>query len=434
MLYNRINYSTIIHRGILISVMVSLISTLVGCGIFSSSSNEEYTKKSISETEITIYSSFEDQFFYKFYGNYLVLKYPDVKFRLIQAKGVNPEEVAKEIRENKPDLVITWKDNFRELQKQNMLTDLNAFVENTDMNLENYYPEMINFLKNDSEQLNGLSPLVTPSVIFYNKSLFDINKIAYPINQMSWDEMLLLTERFTGSGTVGLTGKSPSSVLRAISQSKALEILDNKTGDLVFNSQEWINAIQIIIDSSREGNLVNDSGELFLEGNAAMYYGTLNLIPKLLENNSLPWGVVTTPVDPLNRDKSSDIYFYDIFCIPEEAPQQEAAWEMIQALLSQESVAYIQDNSVLGSVSTLNKFMNSQYGNVDLSAIWMQKIDDIPYLSSKLPRSFKDKFDDVVYAVLARAVQNQNMTASECFKEIEDQTRVLYQEELQSKR
>ncbi|WP_093471076.1 ABC transporter substrate-binding protein [Paenibacillus popilliae] len=386
------------------------------------------------ETELTIYSSFQDQFFYKYYGNYLIQKYPNIKFRLIQSISKNAEEMTKEIQQSKPDLIITWKNNFRELQKQNMLTDLNTLAQSSDINLEDYYPEMISTLQNDTGQLNGLSPTVNPSVVFYNKNLFDTNRIDYPTNQMSWDEMLSLTQRFIGSGTTGSTGKSPVSVLSAIAKSKGWKIVDTQSKDLSFNSQEWTSSIQNILDSSKVGNLVNDTGELFLQGKAAMHFGTLDMVPKLMEKNSFAWEVVTTPVDSQNRDISSDINFYDIFCISKEASQKEAAWEVIQALLSEESITYLQNNSIPGSVSTLSKYMNSQYGNIDFSAIWRQKINKNPYLSSELSLSFIDQFDGVVDAVLTKAIQNQNITSAECFKEIEEQTEILYQEEFHTKK
>ncbi|WP_334077704.1 ABC transporter substrate-binding protein [Paenibacillus sanfengchensis] len=432
MLFNRINNRALIHKGIFIPVLISIFLLISGCGTLSPSSNKANDKKNM-ETELTIYSSFQDQFFYKYYGNYLIQEYPNIKFRLIQSTSENAEEMAKEVQQSKPDLIITWKDNFRELQRQNMLTDLNNFVQSRDFNLEDYYPEMITTLQNDTGQLNGLSPMVSPFVVFYNKNLFDENKIGYPTNQISWDEMLSLTQQFIGSGTTGLTGRSPASLLSAIAKSKGWKIVDTHSKNLIFNAQEWTSSIQKILDSSRGGNLVNDTGELFLQGKAAMHYGTLDMIPKLLEKNSFAWEVVTTPVDSLNRDISSDIYFYDIFCIPEEASQKEAAWEVIQALLSGESVTYLQNNSIPGSVSTLSKYMNSQYGNVDLSAIWKQKIDNKPYLSSELSRNFIDKFDGVVDTVLTRAVSNKNISPEECFTEIEEQAKVLYQEERQAK-
>lgn len=427
MLYNRVNCSALTRMGYTLTIL-SLLWLVTGCSIFSPTANIK-NNVDLSDTEITIYSSFEDPFFYKFYGNYLIQKFPNLKLRLIQSTSETAEETVREIREYNPDLVITSKFNFRELQKQNVLTDLSTLAESSNMNLEDLYPEMINALKDDSGQLSGLSPSVNPSVIFYNKNLFDANKISYPVNQMSWDETLSLTQRFIGSGTPGLTGRTPATLLSAISVSKGWNIVDNQTKELFFNSQEWISSIQNILDSSSEGNIVDDNGELFLQGKAAMHYGTLSMIPLLLESNTFYWEVVTGPVDPLNRDVSQDIYFYDIFSIPAGASQKDEAWGIVQALLSEDAVNYVQRNSNPGSVSTLDKLMNSQYSNVDLSAIWTQKIDTKPYLGGQLTRSFIDKFDGIVEAVLTQAIKNKNRTSTECFKEIEEQARLLYQEE-----
>lgn len=431
MQFSLINCNPRIHRWIIAFIIISIIFVITGCSQLFSTENKKTDLES-PETEITIYSSFEDQFFYKFYGNYLIQKYPNLKLRLIQSTGQTVEETIKEIQQIKPDLVITSKYNFRELQNQNVLTDLSVLAERSNMNVEALYQPMIDTLKDDSGKLSGLSPLVTPSVLFYNKDLFDTNRIAYPIDQMSWDELLSLTQSFTGSGTVGLTGRTPATILSAISISKGWNIVDNRTKDLFFDPQQWTSSIQSILDSSIDGNIVNDNGELFLQGKAAIHYGSLSLIPKLLDKNLFSWGVVTTPVDPLNRDVSQDIYFYDIFCIPSEASQKDEAWEIVQALLDEDAVNYLLNNSIPGSVSTLNEFMNSQYGGVDLSAIWMQKVGKNSYLHSDLTRSFIDKFDEIGDAVLTNAIQNQNATSAGCLKEIEEQARVLYQEEVRS--
>lgn len=437
MLYSRTNCNTQTQRWIAVLIIASITFTIAGCGLFSSAKNKK-AGLSLSENEITIYSSFEDQFFYRFYGNYLIQKYPNIKLRLIQSTSETVEETVKEIQQIKPDLVITSKYNFRELQNQNVLTDLSVLAERSNMNVETLYQPMIDTLKDDSGKLSGLSPLVTPSVLFYNKDLFDTNRIAYPVNQMSWDELLTLTQSFIGSGTVGFTGRSPASILEAVSISKGWNIVNNQTNDLLFDSQEWTSSIQKILDASSDGNIAHFDGniaydsKLFLQGKAAMHYGSLSMIPALLEENLFSWGVVTTPVDPLNRDISQDIYFYDLFCIPSEAAQKDEAWEMIQALLDEDAVDYLQNNSIPGSVSTLNEFMNAQYGGVDLSAIWMQKIGKNSYLSSKLPLSFTSQFYEIVDTTLTNAIQNQNRTALECLKEIEEHARAIYQEEFRS--
>lgn len=401
---------------------------LSGCNSSSPSSTEKNNPKK-SKTEITIYSSYQDEFFYRNYGNYLIQKYPDVRFKLIQSTSRNKNEMIEEINKVNPDIIVTWRGVFQDLQKKNMLVDLVKLAETHNIDFKNYYPEMINTLQNDTGQLNGLAPSVTPSVLFYNKTIFDSNQMSYPINQMSWDELLLLSQRFIGTETKGLTGVSPLNVLAGIAHSKKWNIVDPQNNALVFDSEQWIRSIQNIINSAKKQNLVHDSGELFLDGKSAMHYGTLNLV-KDLNAKSFSWDIVTSPVDDINRDQSSDINFYDIFCIPQNSSQKEVAWNLIQSILDEDAVTYIQKNNYIpGSISTLNKYMNSQY-DVDLSAIWKQKINNTPYLSSKLSQEYIDKFDDIVHKILNNAVQDQNITASEYFRKIEIEAKNIYEQEV----
>ncbi|MFB9324418.1 ABC transporter substrate-binding protein [Paenibacillus aurantiacus] len=381
------------------------------------------------ETVLTVYSQFEDQVFYRYYGNLILQQFPNVSFNLIQSQAATPEEAAKDVMTYKPDLVMTWKSNFQELSKQGMLSDLTPFMKSGTLKEEDYYPEMIRGLKNEDNQLIGLSPLVNVYGVFYNKSLFDAKHIAYPSDRMSWEEILQLAKRFSGSGATGLMGRSPTGVLRDIVKAKGLTIIDKQNDTLQFNQTDWTAALRTVLELKPD-QVQKGSEELFLQGKSAMYVGMLHMIPKL-EQQAFNWGVVTTPVDGNARDYINDIFFNDIIGIPKEAVNKEIAWEILQYIMSDDAVAYLQRNSNTGAVSTLMNRMNQQYGSVDLSAFWQQTIDDRPYLGRHVSSAFVDQFDGMMDTVLTEAAAN-NKSAEASLKEIEARGQLIYQAERSS--
>ncbi|QYR21112.1 extracellular solute-binding protein [Paenibacillus sp. sptzw28] len=411
---------------VLISVIPFLVFILSGCNLLQSSS-EEVDKSTIPDTEVTVYSTFDDEYFYTFYGNYILQKYPNIKFRLIKSTSSSSEIAVEEIKKYKPDLVITWNKNFQKLKDLGSLSDLTTFINSDEMNLENYYTEMIASLKNDFGQLNGLAPLVNAYGVYYNKNLFDVNKVAYPTDRMTWDEMLQLTMRFTGTDTLGMEGLSPASLLRHIARTKGWKIVDEQRNELLFNQSAWTEAITMVLNTSRNNNVQNNS-DLFLQGKSAMYFGMLDMVPKLQQQQAFTWGIVTTPVDAEARNLNSEIFFNDIFCIPNDAVQKEVAWEIIKAVMSEDAVSYLQRNSNTGAVSTLKQHMN-QYNGVDLTTLWQQELDTRPYLSDKLSTTFIDSFDSMLDSVITLALQT-NMSPKECLNKIVEQSKVIYQNEL----
>jgi ABC-type glycerol-3-phosphate transport system substrate-binding protein len=414
---------------VVLNFIISLLFlSLTGCNMFQSPSpTDQDNESAFPDTEITVYSSFQDQYFYTFYGNYILQNYPNIKFKLIRSTGNNAAEVADEIKLTNPDLIITSNKNFQELRNQGYLSDLTPMLNSDHLNRDDYYPEMINALNNDLGQLNGLSPLVNTFGIFYNQSLFDAEKVAYPTDQMTWYELLQLSKRFSDTESIGMEGFSSTGLLRAIVRTNGWKIVDEQRHEMIFNKSDWIETIKTVLDVSP--NIQSGSGELFLQGKSAMYHGMLNIIPDLQKMQQFKWGIVTTPVDSKMRDINSEVYFTDIFSIPQNAFNKESAWKVLKTIMSEDAVSYLQRNNNTGAVSTLNKYMNQQYSGVDLSAIWKQKFDTRPYIGDRLSTAFIDKFDGIIESALTTDLENK-ITPEEIFNKVEEQSKGLYQEEL----
>lgn len=417
-------------RCFLLSMAFVLLSGLVGCSFTTDDANQG-NQLLAEPLEITVYSpGYDEQSFYKNYGNYIIQKYPQISFRFIKANiHENPDELVRDLDKYNPDLIISQKYTYFSLQEQGLLSDLSPFIKSDEISLDQYYPEMIKVLRDESGQLQGMSPSVYPSVIYYNKKLFEMNKLDFPSDQMTWEELLGYAARFSDSGVVGLTGLSPVGALAATAITNGWNIVD-QDHKLVLDDEKWIPALEQILLSTRGGNIQQDTRDLFVQGKAAMYYGGLELIPKLVSQNDFAWGIATSPVDPLNRDVSRDYYFYDIFSIPQNAVHKEAAWEVIRNIMSEEAIPYFERNPRLpGGVPTIVKFMNAKYG-ADLSAIWKQRIEYKPFLSSELSTDFISQFDALTESILSKAAKDPDMTPEDCYVQIKEGSELLFEQEL----
>ena len=235
---------------IMMSILVIVSTMVVGCNDSQPSVDQNYTQSN-TYSVITVYSEFQDEYFYSYYGNLILQKYPNIRFKLIHSTSNSSEETVKNIEQYKPDLIITYNNYYQELQKQGVLSDLKPLITADNIKLENYYSEMISALNNDSGQLNGLSPLVNVYGIFYNKNLFDTNRIDYPTNKMTWEEILQISNRFSGTGSIGMEGISPTGLLLSIARTKGWQIVDQKRHKVVFNKEEWINELNNVLVGSR---------------------------------------------------------------------------------------------------------------------------------------------------------------------------------------
>lgn len=395
---------------------------LAGC----SSNAPALKKKQLEEVEITVYSNYQDQFFYDAYGNLILEAYPNLSFNLITSTTSDIDQIRADIDQYKPDLILNSYGNYAILSQEGYFTDLKPLLSERKIKLEQFYPQMISSFENESKQLLGIAPLVNSDVIWYNKDLFDEYGVPYPTDLMSWEQTLQLAKQFENTDIVGLSTYTPASLFQSIARTKGWQLIDEYTNKLIINEAEWIICIDAVLNADH--SIGTTYGDDFLKGKAAMYPGFLSMLSSLNEQEPFAWGMVTAPVDERTPNINSNLLYRDIFSIAQQSSDQQIVADMIEVLMSTESAPYLLDHNYLGSFSTITKIMEGNYSGVDFSTLWSQEMDTRPYMTSALSSSFSDGFYKALEATFKQAIQN-NLSAEEAYTILYDKLTALHQKE-----
>ncbi|PZD93061.1 hypothetical protein DNH61_25095 [Paenibacillus sambharensis] len=204
-------------------------------------------------------------------------------------------------------------------------------------------------------QLYALPLSFTGEALYINTGLFDKLNIAYPAGSMTYREIMQLSERFAGAEDVYGFSKaelSPVSILLQLGENEGLDWLTPSGDRVVFHTKGWKEVFEswmqvmdkyVIFDASEHRNsqsngLPRPPYDPFLEGKSAMtvmdpsYIGTLRQ-----QAPDLQWKVIGGPVKGSQRNVSSSMKPATMLAIHAESAVQEAAWEVLAFMNSEET-------------------------------------------------------------------------------------------------
>ncbi len=146
---------------------------------------------------------YNDQAFNMLYGSAFSVKHPNIEVEVVSMMPLmmsgNPSKEAFDqlIKEQKPDVLFLNAEQYQRLSGDGRLLQLDPIVKQTGFDIENLHPTVVELLKSKGNgSLYGLAPSFGGRALFYNKDLFDRYGVAYPTDQMTWDEVLQLAKRF----------------------------------------------------------------------------------------------------------------------------------------------------------------------------------------------------------------------------------------------
>ncbi|MFL1674745.1 ABC transporter substrate-binding protein, partial [Paenibacillus dendritiformis] len=286
---------------------------------------------------------YDEDNFYREYGNYFNVKYPDIEFEIVNMNEMYKDLEGKEnvdyeaerlkfLEKHKPDVMMVSLENMEKLVQEGKLYNLDAVIAQEKFDLEGYMPGLIDMIREKGGgSLYGLSPNFYTTVMYYNAELFREHNIEPPRNKMSWQEVLDLSSRFTGigSGEDQIYGYyerygSPENLLYKMAQASSLRLFDPKGEKLIFNTDGWKQLMKQETDSIRnkavytmppsnhEDRVFRGDDDLFFKGKAAMVIESSWFLSQIKdrhlwdkESKKIDWGMVTAPVDPASPDETS---------------------------------------------------------------------------------------------------------------------------------
>lgn len=343
---------------------------------------EAYEESDERQTLTVMYASEES--FYRDIGNLFMSRYPNVEFDVIDLSDTRGEgdvvaNYEKVVDGRHPDVLLLDPTLYQALADKGRLMDLEPVIRKDGFDLDGFVPGVVELLRDKGGgRLFGLSYQFVNRALFYNKGLFDRYGIPYPTAGLSWEEALLLAERFPDKGEDGkpLYGLyqpaftvSPFDLVHRIGTAGKLSAMDPQRTELLYGSKPWAKVFRSVMEGYRSGGIaypkapLSDNGDgtvslglgrnLFIDGAAAMAIEDVLMMSMMdiaarstRAATKFEWETVPVPVDPSTPDRTSLFELRDIYAINRNTDQAPLAWEFIRFLHGEPFMKMISKTSV----------------------------------------------------------------------------------------
>jgi multiple sugar transport system substrate-binding protein len=256
-----------------------------------------------------------------------------------------------------PDIIAPSAHVLHHLIDDEIAYNLEELVDQHNFDLNRLEPAFLDFMLYQADGDLLALPFMSGggSAMYYNKALFDRFAVPYPEDDMTWPEVVELGKQLTREeGGVQYRGLDLDLFSLARNQ---LEVppIDVETGQPTFaESEEWLMLMELFKEVYEiPGNydhiqnpedFVWNWGNDFLEGNVAIRLGKNTMRWYIEEDIPFEWDVVSYPVWEHNGLAPADFEF--ALAISRHSEHIDAAWEVIEYLLSDEHQTWLARNGI----------------------------------------------------------------------------------------
>lgn len=438
-------------KGFVLIVVFCIFFT--GCAI--SSSNKE------KQTRHLKVMYFSEDFFYQDYGDLFQTKYPDTEIEVVETQNLDLESSKDALKvtidKTKPDILLLSTEQYEQYAINGMLMDLDPLIKKDQYDIDDINPTIIDSLKEKGNgKLYGLCPRFYANALFYNMDLFKKYGVEPPQDNMTWEEILNLAQRFPidssdndrlyGFGTP--LAETSVGIANRIAYTQGLNTVNTKNMKVSLTSDSWKDIWNIALKSSSSGVVyfpeqsysvgsLEDyyKGNPFLMGKMAMMIDDSSLLQnlkdvkkKVKDFKDFQLGVVTGPVDPLNRDSSGDIEVSEIIAIRSGSPNLKAAWEFIK-YINGEEYSKVKFRVLNGNLpSRMNSIQG--YGENEIKAFYSLRpklVNHDP--DNRIPAKFDSQFMELEQLEIQK-VEKKESSLDEALNKIESEGQFILDQEV----
>jgi len=280
---------------------------------------------------------------------------------------------------NPVDVLILDQGTVARLIQDNLLAPLDSYIKKDKIDLEAFVPAVMDTLREiGNNQIYGLTPTFSSSVLFYNKKLFSEAGVNPPTDGMTWDQIFdLAVQMSKGTGKDRVFGLSLSdwggdlnfySVNNIVAPLK-LRMYDDKGETMSVDTPQWERAWKRPVELYRQKVIPNQedlmpdpqetnegvrydpySNRPFFTNRVAMTIGGAYMInelktfnenvDKLKKYQPIDWDIVTYPTLPEMPDVGGSMYLGSIMVVNSKAQNPDDAWEFIKFSTSKETAKF----------------------------------------------------------------------------------------------
>lgn len=236
------------------------------------------------------------------------------------------------------DIFVVWENDIRNFAEVGGIVPLDDYLNNSDIDQDDFI-DAVAALADGLGATYGLPWCAATEVMYYNQDMFDEAGVDYPNNDWKYEEFLEAANTLTikdDSGKTEVYGCDKPNL-----QTWWAGI--GGAGDIIYNPEEGTldigegatKFVSDCVELANKGSMPvpsSDTADLFASGKAAMSWQGSWAIGTYGDNLPFNWDIVTFPTDTFKYN-TLHTGFYTINSASEK---QDAAWEVIDFLMSEE--------------------------------------------------------------------------------------------------
>ncbi|MEF3304597.1 ABC transporter substrate-binding protein [Paenibacillus sp. GYB003] len=291
-----------------------------------------------------------------------------------------------------PDIVFTDHPNLAGLLEYDFPLDLNGYVRDYAVDMKQVDPQLVKGATSISAKGELLAlPVYSDRMMwFYNKDAFDRFGVAYPTDDMTWDDAMAMFKRLSRvDGGVQYAAFRTINLLMTGSQ-WGLSLFDPQTGRASFQTEEWKRALGLLQEiNAIPGNTKLTNEDFYQKQTLASLMQSFNIMVNLLataeqKGHVIKWDVASMPQlkeKPGISGSNKPLYFM----VSKSSKHKEQAFAAVSYLMSsKEAQMTLSEN---GKMSVLvDPDIRKAFGTKpdilkgrNVAAVYKHKMADLPY-------------------------------------------------------
>lgn len=258
------------------------------------------------------------------------------------------------------------------------LEPLDAFVERDALNLDDFYPALLDAFRVDGT-LYGLPRDNDTKVIYYNRAHFQEAGLPEPRAGWTWDDLRAAARTLSRTDANGIRygfGFEPDYWWMIWVWQGGGEVVDDPRYPtrVLVDSPESVQSLQFLCDLIHLDDVTppaaqlntDDLNHLFREGRVSMIFGNHAHVPWFTEAAGLSWDVAPLPQNARRVNVAGGAGF----TVSRRSQNKDAAWQLVKFLTSPKAQAILAESGVITparrSVREDNIFMRQQRYRADV--------------------------------------------------------------------
>jgi multiple sugar transport system substrate-binding protein len=276
--------------------------------------------------------------------------HPDIKVKLVTVPdGELVTKILTETAGGDPaDVFINADIYVPSFAKKDSLLQIDGLIaEDKEFDIKDFYPVVLDTMKYNNK-LYGLPVELGGIVMFYNKTMFDKEKVGYPTEKWTWKEFLdaakKLTKDTNGDGKIDQYGYQSGITWTGVFMpwvwQNGGDFLDKTRTKCVVNNPKTIEALQFYVDLITKYKVsptmaqMREQDTLFYRGKIGMMYWARGGVPSLRKYaTSFEWDAA-----PLPRGKAGAATVVGMhgYSISSKTKYPKESWEFLKFFVSKE--------------------------------------------------------------------------------------------------